>query len=384
MGRKVMGYWDCIYCGQKKIEGTRRDCPNCSNARGSEVKFYMDPNNIVYLDEEQAKDKGKGADWLCPYCDKLNPVSATSCISCGAAKEESVSDYFTKDIKEPVSTHTYNQSYTYNEEDYNEYEYSTLEESKENIHSKNTDFEYSNEDKSDIKKKPTFYATINFNPEALKIAGIILAIFLFITGMIFAFMPKTKNFTLTGHYWERNINIESYETVNESDWYVPDGGRVQYTREEIKDYEPVLDHYETITKTRRVKVGSHIEYIDNGDGSFDEKTVDDYGDEEYTEQEPVYKDEPIYATKYYYEIERWIPKRTVSTNGYDHNPIWGEVVLADNEREINRGSKYYVFGYYKQGKDKKIKVNEDMWEKLSGKREYVVKANTTGIIEIIE
>lgn len=283
----------------------------------------------------------------------MNPISATSCISCGASKEESTADYFTKNIKEPISRPVHTEIYTHSDE---------------------------SENKSEMNKKSSF----KFDPTLFKISGIILAVLLLITGIMFALIPKTKTFTLTDHYWERHINIESYETVDESDWYVPDGGRVQYTREEIKDYEPVLDHYKTVTKTRRVKIGSHIEYIDNGDGSFDEKTVDDYGEEEYTEEEPVYKDQPIYATKYYYEIERWVFKRAVSTNGYDHNPIWGEVVLADNEREASRTSKYYVLGYYKQGKSKKIKVDETMWNQLKTKRTYIVKTNSTGIVEVVE
>lgn len=362
MGKKVMGYWDCSYCGNKKIEGLKRDCPNCGNPRGSDVRFYVDKENIVYLTEEQAAGKGKGADWLCPYCDKLNPVTATSCIGCGAPKEESTNDYFTKDIS-PSNTSAK--------------EYNSCERESE---------EYSPQQSEPLQPVRKVSDSSNYRHFInWKLICIILTAFVFVGSLIALFTPKQKNFTLTGFQWERSINIESYETVNESDWYVPTGGRVQYTREEVRDHDTVLDHYETVTKTRRVVVGYHYEYKDNGDGTFDEVKVDDYGNEEYTEQEPVYKEVPIYDTKYYYEIERWIYKRSVNTSGIDHNPVWGEVQLSDNEREGSKNTVYKVLGYYKKGKPKTIKVNDEIWNKMASKREYVVKTNSTGaILEIIE
>ena len=78
--RIVMGFWDCPYCDKKEIQGTLRNCPGCGRPRG-DTKCYMKSRNheeVVrnghYLTEEQAKTKGKGADWICAYCDCSNSV----------------------------------------------------------------------------------------------------------------------------------------------------------------------------------------------------------------------------------------------------------------------------------------------------------------------
>ena len=52
MGRLVKGYWDCKYCGQKAIDGPKRECPNCGAARDKDTKFYMNLNKIEYVSED--------------------------------------------------------------------------------------------------------------------------------------------------------------------------------------------------------------------------------------------------------------------------------------------------------------------------------------------
>ena len=43
MGRLIMAYWDCPYCGNQGNKGSLQQCPSCGRARG-DVKFYM--NNV--------------------------------------------------------------------------------------------------------------------------------------------------------------------------------------------------------------------------------------------------------------------------------------------------------------------------------------------------
>lgn len=359
--RIVMGYWDCPYCDHKKIQGTIRECPNCGNPRGVDTKFYMDEANVEYLSPEESQNKGKGADWLCPYCDALNPVGETHCIGCGAPKEEAEKDYFSmqKDSSEEKPVPAAN-------------------------------IQHQAEMEKKIPEQNVQQNRKNISPKSkwkwIGIGAVLAVLCLCMVGLL---IPREKTFHCTGVAWENTIPVEAYETVEESDWYVPSGGRLQYTREEIRSYVSVLDHYETVTKTRTVVVGSHTEYTyqDNGDGTFTEipHTVTDYGEETYTEDEPVYRQEPVYDTKYYYEIEKWIPKRKVETSGKDHSPYWGEVKLADNEREGSRASTYYVEGWYKEGKTNKQEVSEDMWKKMSEGESYRVKTNSTGVIlEILE
>lgn len=350
----VMGYWDCPFCGHNKIQGTTRVCPGCGNPRGSETKFYMDSSGVEYLPEEASRDKGKGADWLCPYCDKLNPVSAASCIGCGAPKEEASQDYFSMQKDETAK-----------------------QEPPQTKKPESPPQQAANPEK-DKKRTPAM--------KRLGAGAAILAVLLCVAAF---FAPRAKTFHCTDVFWENVINIEAYETVRESGWDLPPDARLLEEKEEIRSYTDVLDHYEEVTKTRQVVSGSHTEYTyeDNGDGTFKEipHEVTDYTDEIYTEKEPVYRQEPVYGTKYYYEIDKWMPKRTVENSGHGHSPVWGTPNLSDNEREGSRDITYYVEGWYKKGKTKKLQVPKDMWDRIEKDKSYRVKANATGnILEITE
>lgn len=181
-------------------------------------------------------------------------------------------------------------------------------------------------------------------------------LFLIFAGILF--FPRTDEVTVTGFHWERNISIEDYRTVRESDWSVPPGGRVYSEQTELKGYVSVIDHYRTVTETKSRQVIDHYEtnytYSDNGNGTFTEHSSQTpvYRTEYYEEshEEPVYRQDPVYATKYYYEIERWLNSgRNYPSSGDNHEPYWNtEYTLADNERDTDRTEKYVVM--YDNGK----------------------------------
>ena len=346
----VMGYWDCSYCGTKTIKGTSRNCPNCQHPRDNSVKFYM-LDEKQYLSEEEASTKGKGADWYCEYCGALNSVLDETCKGCGSAREEAKKDYFNADEKpEPFVPNA------------------------------------SQKKEEKPKKKKSFLPFVF-------LAAVIFAI----VGVVLIAMPKKKGIVIDRMNWAYSIDIEAYETVQESDWEVPDGGRVYETKEEIHHYDQVLDHYETRTRTYTEQVYDgedvHTEYIDNGDGTFTEKQVSTprYRNEvrEETYEEPIYRDEPVYQTKYYYEIEKWVHSRYIETSGNDKNPVWGEVVLADNEREGAKTEEYSVDARIKKGKkikneSKNYKTSKAIWEQFGVGETYNVKIDGDEIIEIIK
>ena len=93
MGKIVEGYWDCPYCENKGISGLEKHCTACGHPQDEGTKFYL-KSEKVYVDENKAKNYGKGADWTCAYCGSMNKHDATKCVSCGADREESTGDYF--------------------------------------------------------------------------------------------------------------------------------------------------------------------------------------------------------------------------------------------------------------------------------------------------
>lgn len=173
--------------------------------------------------------------------------------------------------------------------------------------------------------------------------------------------------------WERSIDIERYQTVDESGWSLPVGARLHYSQEEFSHYEQVLDHYET--KTRQVakeRISGYEEYVtgyrDLGNGYFEETTSSRPIYETYYEtetyEEPVYRDEAVYRTKYYYEIDKWLYERSVKTNGTDKEPYWGEVNLNSDERVSSERENYTILGLNKKEKEQSISLSYKDWNSL--------------------
>lgn len=299
--RIVEGLWDCPYCKTKAIGGLTKHCPCCGHPQDAGTKFYMGEKKN-YLDEALAAQYGQGADWVCPFCGSLNRVYFKYCSNCAAPKDSSEKDYFSARPAPPDQPHP----------------------------------------PSGQRQPPK-----RFKKKRWIVAGLIVAL---IAALLFAFWPRTYDATVAVSAWAREIDIEAYRTVQESDWSVPDGGRVYDQRTEFSHYVQVLDHYETRTRevSEEVYDGEeyHTSYSDNGDGTFTEETYSTprYRTEWHTEtyQEPVYRDEPVYATKYYYDIDKWVLDRTESSEGADIAPYWPEYTLGENERTGFMGEAYIL------------------------------------------
>lgn len=383
MGKLIEGFWDCPYCGQKRIGGLTKTCPNCNTPRGKNIKFYMDdPTN--YVTDDVAKKVSKNPDWLCTYCDSLNSDDLKICRVCGAEKEESKSDYFENRKKQEEHKRKVENAYTTTSTSVAEQKNSFPN----NNFSKNSSDNFSPNTKHNkpVKKKKSF------SSKFLKIGAISLAAILLITGLVCLFMPKTQEGIVDSFSWSRSIEVEEYKTVQESDWSVPPGGRTLYTQREIKTYEQVLDHYETKTRTYTEEVLDHYEdYVsghrDLGNGMFEEiisqRPV--YRTETKTEtyQEPVYRQEPVYATKYYYEIDKWMHKDYVKTSGSDKDPYWGEYTFKDKEREGTKSEDYKIHITNKDGKKKEYSVDFDVWNKLNQGDSVKLKVYIGGKAELI-
>ena len=86
MGKIVVGCWDCDYCGADRISGEVKICPKCGKPRGKDITFYMAGPKEYVKDPDKIN---KNPDWLCPYCNTLNPDDSKFCTACGAARAES-------------------------------------------------------------------------------------------------------------------------------------------------------------------------------------------------------------------------------------------------------------------------------------------------------
>lgn len=343
MGRIIEGVWDCSYCGANKIRGSLRECPNCGHPRDKDITFYIDnPKN--YVDTPI----NKNPDWLCPHCDCLNSDNDTVCKGCGASRDGS-KNYFENKIEREAKQAEWQQL-----------------------------------TKTPEPERPQ--KSINWKKIAA-IAGISIAVLAVIAIFLAVFLPKTHTGTVTDISWNRTMEIEEYKTVAESDWTIPSGGRMLYSREEIRSYTQVLDHYET--KTRTVQVLDHYEdYVsghrDLGNGYFEEiisqRPV--YVTKTETYEEPVYKSVPIFDTKYYYEIERWVHQSYKYTSGKDDTPYWSDYTCAENERFGVKSEKYSI-AVSQDDKTYHCDMDYEVWKTLSIGQTITVKIHFGNHAEVI-
>lgn len=381
-GRLIEGFYDCQYCGTKRIRGGLSNCPNCGKQRGTGTRFYMDSSNINYVDSDKAKTISRQPDWLCSFCDQLNSATLSNCSSCGASKDDSEKNYF--DMK--------------NEEDFSkDFSFdvgSGMGSSKDSSSGMRDGWVFSkyNSFRMGILNFLTSFV-MKFNKNLLLKLSAVFGAILFLVLFIFMLIPREDTLTINELKWKRSISIEEERTVSESGWSVPSRGRVYKTKNEIHHYDSVIDHYETVeeTKTREV-IDRYEDYVsgyrDLGNGYFEEiiSSRPVYRTETYieTRQKPVYIQVPIYKTKYYYKIDKWFVCRSVDTSGSDKEIYWGTVTLKDGEREGSKSESFVIVAKNKKDKTVSYNIDFDRWSSLNVGDVVNVKINLLGGIDFID
>ena len=426
MGRVFMGYWDCRYCGEADIPGKDRSCPHCGRPRDESVVFHPDQHGHPHAPRQYVDDPTEAnrlrntPDWLCSYCGSLNSGSKYDCPSCGHTRSESDRHYFQlhperQSAPDPAERHLSRPEtgwycnfcgsqnsvdatncaecgrprFEEHPKEYHESDFSVEADDEDAEDDQEDDPPHGSPSRSSSERSYHHSWSMPSLPSIhipWKAVGSILLIAALIAVAVFILIPKERYITVTDMSWQRSIEVEEYRTVRESDWYVPAGGRTQYTQQEIHHYDTVLDHYDTVTKSRTVVTGSHTEYStrDLGNGYFEEvpHTVYEYGTEYYTEQEPVYRQDPVYRTKYYYDIERWVYDHTVTSREHDKSPYWPEVTLKNNQRQGTKHQKYIITAVYEE-KSADYTMDYDEWKNISVGDELHVLVHITGHIELI-
>lgn len=352
---KVWTYWKCNCCNNI-IRGDSRTCPACGQPIPDNVKYIMpdDPaaieaveNGTVLIGNENSSsvkstvkftdENGVTSDvvpeelesdkpnWNCNYCGYQNRFENTECEGCGAGKEEATSDYFGN---RPVM----------DEKNRNDYKDRTgLDyEAPETIPEPETTIPPS-------KIKSLLERVLEWFKDNAKSIAIACSAVVGIIFLIWLFSPVTRTATVSGFSWERSIDVETYTLCHEDGWSVPSGAHVTSQKEEIHHYDSVLDHYETKTRqvSERVLDGYDTSYRDLGNGQAEVVKTPRYKTVYHTEtyQDPVYKQVPVYKTKYYYDIGRWKQTSSLDTSGSDKNPYWHETNIPSSVSNPSYGDK---------------------------------------------
>lgn len=344
------GRWDCPHCRTIGIRGRDLTCPSCGSVRPEDIQFYLPEDAPEVTDEALRQRAQDGADWICAYCGTSNVALGDPCRQCGAPRAES-------DRRQRVR------------------EYGMDEVPR----SGDDPIPSAQPKSSPTEESPprSFFARFWG-----RIVAAITAIVVLICGGSAALLQHTTHeaVTVTGLSWERTIAVEAYRTERIEDWSLPPDARLIRQREEIHHYEQVLDHYETRTRdvSDQVQVGTET-YVcgqrDLGNGMFEDRECSRpiYETRWRTEtyEEPIYRDEPVYRTKYTYDIDQWVYDRTERRAGTNSDPSeWPSVsefqgvpVVGRSERAGERTETYTVSVVSQSGTSYDVVVDAAEWER---------------------
>lgn len=171
-------------------------------------------------------------------------------------------------------------------------------------------------------------------------------------------LKKEVNFQVNGFAWQREVRIQKYGPQKYSSWDSPPTGAYSVSsRQEVHHYDQIFEGRECHNETRSYKCGT----VDNGNGTFSDK----YCSENVEVCNDKYRDEPVYATKYYYTIDEWAYHHTEKAGADDHVAKWPtdkRVNSAPNTwREGAREGRYFLDVELKQGKPHRDEVTEARW-----------------------
>lgn len=149
---------------------------------------------------------------------------------------------------------------------------------------------------------------VNEHKVATAICGIL-------AGSIAYLIKDSKPIEITGEIrnlgWDTTVTVSKLKTVKESGWTAPTGARVIDTEWTFKEME-------------KVPTGKD----ENGFTAYAEK--------------------PVYATKYYYEVKKWVPVRNgKKSNIYGPNqeiamPSYADMELEEDEKITRRDCTCYI------------------------------------------
>ena len=296
--------WNCEYCSATKLLGkTHRHCPQCGAAQDPSARYFPpDEEKIAVQDHVYF-----GVDWKCINCQTPNSSASAFCGNCGAPKDGSGKVELAHDKPEEESADTAPPP---------------------------------EPDQGGGKGKAVGCCVLFF------IIGLVL-----FCGLS-TFWTKSSTLTVSGHTWERTIQIEAYGPTSKSDWCdkMPSDAYDVRKSDKQRDVEKIPDGEDCTTKN-----------VDNGDGTFRQE-------EECTTR---YRDKPIYDDWCSYTIDQWSQSRVASAAGSDLSPSWpsSDVNTCNKarvgcEREGQRGETYTVT-FRGDGETHSCELSESEWRSLS-------------------
>jgi hypothetical protein len=299
--------WKCDYCGTDKLLGkSQRFCRNCGAPQNPKNRYFPSQEEAVAVQNY----RHVGADLVCPACGGANAANCRFCTQCGAPLDTATQVALKTDSITPATP-------------------------------------------APMKNKPSVLLPA--------IAALcILGIGLFALDY---FWRKEVTLQLASSAWRREIKIEQFQALPQSDWCdaMPGDAYRVSSSSEVRSYRKIPDG-ETCSSER----------VDQGDGTFT------------TREHCVtkYRSESVYDRKCYFTVNRWRYSRSLTAGGSDrapHDPPL-ELARAGNclgcEREQQRSATYFFNLEASDGKHQayRCEVAETLWRQAEPGSTWTLEA----------
>ncbi|WP_448519528.1 zinc finger Ran-binding domain-containing protein [Rhodoflexus sp.] len=344
-----VGRWDCPVCGLKGNLGPDTHCAGCGSPRGKEVEFYLPDDAEEVTDADKIRQAKAGADWRCNYCQADNKAADTVCRACGNARDHEDTARSEKVIYDRASDAPAQQQ------------------------------------RAIPPPPPKFNPADNRTRDKRKYRIVVWSFLLLaVFALWYMFKPRGFEVEVVGHEWERTVAIEHNRAFVEEDWTLPAAAKLISQRQDVHHYNQVLTGYQKKTRNVRVQTGTKRERCgkkDLGNGYFEDVYCDRpiYENREETYDEPVYKQVPVFQTKYKYEIYRWTLDRTAKATGSDKQPYFPQEALpGDDWREGKRTETYTLVLQDKKGNQYREAVKFDFWQQKNTGERLKARQNALG------
>jgi hypothetical protein len=307
--------WDCRFCGTKKLLGlTHRHCPSCGAPQNAEDRYFpTDAEKVPAKNHEYY-----GADVRCTHCTVANSRSSKHCAGC----------------VEPLERAT------------------DVARRADQVATTNTTFV---EDNPTSARQERLAAPVQAQKAPGKARSVIgygclVVAILAVISVGLLLWKKPGGLLVVGHSWKRVVEVERYGPTSDSSWcdQVPSAARSITRRREVRSHERVRDGEDC-----------HTRRVDRGNGTFAEQ-------EECT---PRYRDEPVYADRCYYTVDKWAKARSESAEGTSlaDAPRWPSPSLVRAgtcdgcEREGARIETYTVMFKDEESREHPCEFDQQRW-----------------------
>ncbi|NWF70054.1 MAG: zinc ribbon domain-containing protein [Chloroflexi bacterium] len=331
--------WDCKFCGTTKNLGkTHRFCPNCGAAQDPAWRYFPSDDEKVAVEEHVFV----GVDVTCPACGTLNSAAANNCMQCGAALTGGQQ-------AKTLGTQQKALDAKFEREDLQ----ARLRQER--------DAQVGRAQPQSAKKEAA--GRLNWLPILLGVLALLIC-----GGVLFlVFYTRSSDVYVTGHHWEREIQIEQYTARSDSAWCdsMPgDAYSITRTREQ-RGSEQVPDGQDC-----------RVQRVDNGDGTFSERQV----------CETRYRSEPVYDDRCYFTVDRWVYVRSVTADGdsVDDRLVWPNTGIGSScsrlgcEREGNRREEYVLQLRGSGDARYECSVALDLWQRTRIEDTFRLQVNLLG------